>query len=53
MNQTPVKNNDITKQSHPKRQIKIPIKLNLKLLKLNLELLKLNSQMYRVTLVYN
>ena len=29
MNQTPVKNNDITKQSRPKRQIKIPIKLNL------------------------
>ena len=28
-NQTPVKNNDITKQSRPKRQIKIPIKLNL------------------------
>ena len=23
-NQTPVKNNDITKQSHPKRQIKYP-----------------------------
>ena len=29
MNQTLVTNNDITKQSHPKRQIKIPIKLNL------------------------
>ena len=28
-NQTPVKNNDNTKQCHPKRQIKIPIKLNL------------------------
>ena len=28
-NQTLVKNNDITKQSCPKRQIKIPIKLNL------------------------
>ena len=29
MNQTLVKNNDITKQSCPKRQIKIPLKLNL------------------------
>ena len=29
MNQTPVKDNDITKQSRPKRQIKIPVKLNL------------------------
>ena len=27
--QTPVKNNDITKQSHPKKQIKTPVKLNL------------------------
>ena len=29
MNQTSVKNSDNTKQSHPKRQIKIPVKLNL------------------------
>ena len=29
MNQTPVKNNDITKQSHLKRQVKIPAKLNI------------------------
>ena len=35
-NQTPVKKHDNTKQSHSKRQIKIPVKLNLQLLKLNL-----------------
>ena len=34
MNQTPVKNSDNLQQSHPKRQIKIPVKLNLELLKL-------------------
>ena len=33
MNQTSVKDNDNLKQLHPKRQIKIPIKLNLSLLK--------------------
>ena len=29
MNQTPVNNSDNQQQSHPKRQIKIPVKLNL------------------------
>ena len=36
MNQTSVKNSDNRKQSHPKRQIKIPLKLNLYLLRVDL-----------------